>query len=147
MGKGKHSTDTRGEQKGAQQHGEGQYGPKAYEAKRAEIADHSRTHGESGRDAADPNNDGKRHGEAELHERMIANPEFERDGHHRLFENRTQHDEAERGSERTRRDRDVQRHDHDPEKFQGLGPNGGGEAESRRADTTILNAGKGGGQT
>jgi len=143
MGKPKHSNDTRGDQKGAQQHEEGQYGPKALEAKRAEIADHSARR-DAGRAGSDPNA-GPR-GDADLHERLIDNPEFEADGRHRLFENRKQHDEAERGSERNRLDRDVERHDHDPVRFQGHGTNGGGESESRRGDNTIRNAGKGGGQ-
>lgn len=133
MGKPKHSNDRRGEQKGAQQHDEGQYGPKAFEAKFAEISDHSRRDAE--RADADPG--ARAGGEAELHERMIANPEFEADGRHRLFENRKQHDEAERGSERNRRDRDLERHDHDRTRFQGH--------ERERGDVTIRQSGKGGG--
>ena len=42
MGKPKHSNDHRGEMKGAQQHDEGQYGPKAFQAKWAEITDQLR---------------------------------------------------------------------------------------------------------
>ena len=135
MGKPKHSNDSRGDQKGAQQHAEGQFGPKALEAKRAEIADHSRRD-TSGRTERDPG--ASANGEAEAHERMIANPEFEADGRHRLFENRDQHDEAERGSEWTRRDRDIERHDHDPRKFQGH--------EQERGDVTIRQSSKGGGE-
>ena len=135
MGKPKHSNDRRGEQKGAQQHDEGQYGPKAFEAKRAEIADHSGSRGQSERAENDPRAaDGS---DAADHERRIANPEFEADGRHRLFENRKQHDEAERGSERNRRDIDIERHGHDPRSFQGH--------EKERGDVSIRSSGKGGG--
>jgi len=88
MGKGKHSNDTRGDQKGAQQHDEGQYGPKALEAKRAEIADHSGSRGQSERAIADPNRDGKSgEGLTALHEQEKNDPSM-RDGRHRLFEER-----------------------------------------------------------
>ena len=136
MGKPKHSNDKRGEQKGAQQHDEGQYGPKAFEAKFAEISDHSRRDAErTERAESDPG--ARAGGEADLHERKIANPEFESDGRHRLFENRKQHDEAERGSERNRRDIDIERHGHDPRSFQGH--------EKERGDVSIRSSGKGGG--
>ena len=119
MGKPKHSNDPRGEQKGAQQHDEGQYGPKAFEAKRAEITDHSGARKESERAANDPGAGGRKaDGEAALHERIIANPEFNADGRHRLFENRKQHDEAEKNSEKNRRIIDVERHGHDKSQFQ-----------------------------
>ena len=135
MGKPKHSNDPRGEQTGAQQHDEGQYGPKAFEAKRAEIADQSGARRQSERAESDPG--ARAGGEADLHERKIENPEFEADGRHRLFENRKQHDEAERGSERNRRDADIERHGHDKTKFQGH--------ERERGDVTIRSSGKGGG--
>jgi hypothetical protein len=119
MGKPKHSDDPRGEQKGAQQHDEGQYGPKAYEAKWAEITDHSGARKESERAAGDPARGGNKvEGDAELHERIMANPDFNADGGHRLFENRKQHDEAEKNSEKNRRIIDVERHGHDADQFQ-----------------------------
>ena len=118
MGKPKHSDDTRGEQKGAQQHAEGQQGPKAREAFLAGISDHSRNADDTGRDANDPRADGS---DADDHERRIANPGLERDGGHRLLENRTQHDEAEKNSEKNRRTIDRERHNHDREEFQGPG--------------------------
>ena len=131
MGKPKHSDDTRGDIKGAQQHAEGQYGQKALEAKRAEIADHSRHDDAQQRDDHDPRAaDGS---DAEAHEKRIANPGLERDGGHRLFENRTQHDEAEKNSEKNRRDIDMQRHGHDHDEFQGRG---GPHRAPRVAQTT-----------
>lgn len=136
MGKPKHSDDQRGEQKGAQSHDEGQYGPKAYGAKLNEISDHSRSRRVGERELTDPNRDGAGRSEAELHEAKIRDPEFNADGRHRLFENRKQHDEAERGSERNRRDVDLERHGHDAESFQGHGSEEG---------STIRQSGKGGG--
>ena len=112
MGKPKHSNDPRGEQKGAQQHAEGQYGPKAQSAKWAEITDHSAARKESERAEGDPASSGGK-GEAALHERIIANPEFNGDGRHRLFEGRKQHDEAEKNSEKNRLSRDEDRHGHE----------------------------------
>jgi hypothetical protein len=117
MGKPKHSDDTRGQQKGAQQHAEGQHGPKAFEARKAEINDHGRERDAKSQRAA---NDPQLHGrsEADLHERMMENPGLNRDGGHRLVENRLQHDEAEKNSEKNRMVIDAQRHGHDREGFQ-----------------------------
>lgn len=121
MGKPKHSDDSRGEQKGAQTHSEGDHGDKSYSARKAEINNDGRrleTH--SQREANDPNRGGKKgEHEAAQHDRMIANPGYENDGGHRLFENRTQHDEAEQDSEQNRRNRDIERHGHDASQFQG----------------------------
>jgi hypothetical protein len=148
MGKPKHSDDPRGEQKGAQAHGEGQHGPKAYEARKREISDHDQQRGgqagQSERAQHDPRaGDGS---DAELHERKIANPELERDGGHRLFENRTQHDEAEKNSEKNRRDIDMRRHDHDNEQFQGRGGHSGHpEVTPDDARSTVHSTGQGGG--
>jgi hypothetical protein len=150
MGKPKHSDDPRGEQKGAQQHDEGQYGPKALEAKRAEIADHSGARRESERAAEDPRGTGDPRGEAELHERIIANPEFNADGRHRLFENRKQHDEAEKNSEKNRRTIDVERHGHDADDFQIPGGRSSHTADMQArgddADRGALGGGQGGGK-
>ena len=147
MGKPKHSNDPRGEQKGAQTHDEGQYGPKAYQAKWDEITDHSGSRKTSERDQNDPAAGGRKvAGDAELHERIIANPEFNADGGHRLFENRKQHDEAEKNSEKNRRDIDMRRHGHDPAEFQGRG---GHTAHPEGGDTdhsaNIRSTGQGGG--
>ena len=108
MGKPKHSNDRRGEQKGAQQHDEGQHGPKAFEAKWAEITDHS------GHPSATRENDP---GNAARHEREMHDPSM-RDGRHRLVEERKQHDEAERNSEKNRLINDIQVHGHDRGEFQ-----------------------------
>lgn len=144
MGKPKHSDDPRGEQKGAQQHAEGQYGPKAYEAKWAEITDHSGSRKESERAANDPRGGGD--GDAALHERIIANPEFNADGRHRLFENRKQHDEAEKNSEKNRRMIDVERHGHDPDDFQIPGGRSSHAASPHPDDGGAIGGGQGGGK-
>jgi hypothetical protein len=113
MGKPKHSNDPRGEQKGAQEHAEGQHGAKAHQAFLDGISDHSR------RNQPDPNDAALARGDsAEEHERRMANPTANRDGRHRLFENRVQHDEADRAAEHNRRAIDVERHHHDSEQFQ-----------------------------
>jgi hypothetical protein len=146
MGKPKHSDDARGEQKGAQQHDEGQYGPKAYEAKWAEITDHTGARKESERAEGDPAaGGGKVEGEAALHERIIANPELNADGRHRLFESRKQHDEAEKNSEKNRRMIDVERHGHDADDFQIPGGRASHPAEKRGRDRGAIGGGEGGG--
>ncbi|MGZ8458038.1 MAG: hypothetical protein ACXW61_17950 [Gemmatirosa sp.] len=142
MGKPKHSNDTRGDQKGAQEHAEGQQGPKAREAFLAGISDHSRRDAANG-DADDPQARGDNKQE---HERRIDNPAANRDGGHRLFENRTQHDEAEKNSEKNRRDADMRAHGHDSEEFQGPGgftahPQSGDQHHS----ASIRQVGQGGG--
>jgi hypothetical protein len=148
MGKPKHSNDPRGEQKGAQTHAEGQHGAKAYEARKAEINDHGQQRGghpgQSERAQHDPRSaDGS---DAQLHERKIANPELERDGGHRLFENRTQHDHAEKHSEQTRRQIDVQRHGHDADDFQIPGGHTGHPATTPdHAHAKVKSTGEGGG--
>ena len=137
MGKGKHSNDTRGDQKGAQQHDEGQYGPKALEAKRAEIADHSGSRGQSERAIADPNRDGKSgEGLTALHEQEKNDPSM-RDGRHRLFEERKQHDIADRNQDKNRLQDDVEKHGHNRDEYQVIGgrakhPEG---AEDRKGPT------------
>ena len=121
MGKPKHSDDPRGEQKGAQQHAEGQHGPVAYGARKAQISnqrdDASDEHGVGPRAANDPRHASNQDGIADAHERTMHDPST-RDGGHRLVENRLQHDEAEKNSEKNRMTIDVQRHGHDPEGFQ-----------------------------
>lgn len=141
MGKPKHSNDTRGEQKGAQPQDETGHGPKTRAAVKAQINNDGRqVESHSQREANDPNRHGKRaKHDAEQHDRMIANPEFENDGRHRLFENRIQHDDAENDSEDNRRLRDVERHEHDRSHVQGE------TAATHAGDVTIKNAGHGGG--
>ena len=100
-----------GNQKGAQRHAEGQRGEKAQAAFMDEITDHSRREDRgSKRDAHDPNLGGHGEGERELHERLM---ERGGDGRHRLVEDRKQHDEAEKNSEKNRQNIDKERHGHD----------------------------------
>ena len=144
MGKRKHSDDPRGQQKGAQTHAEGQHGPKAYEARKAEInTAGSERDDRPQRAQGDPRASGD---EARMHERMMADPTLNRDGGHRLVENRLQHDEAEKNSEKNRMMIDAERHGHDREDFQIPGgreshPRGGDEGGHR----TMKAGGQGGG--
>ena len=118
MGKPKHSNDTRGEQKGAQQHDEGQYGPKAFQAKWEEITDHSGSRGQSERALSDPNRGGgEGDQQAAIHEQELNDPSM-RDGRHRLFEERKQHDEADRAQVKNHLIADVEVHNHDRSKIQ-----------------------------
>jgi hypothetical protein len=118
MGKPKHSNDRRGEQKGAQQHDEGQYGPKAFEAKFAEISKHDGSRGQSERALSDPNRGGGRGDQqAAGHEQEMRDPSM-RDGRHRLFEERKQHDEADRAQAKNHLIADVEVHNHDRSKIQ-----------------------------
>ena len=117
MGKPKHSNDHRGEMQGAQRHNEGQYGPKAYRAKFAEISDHSARR-VSERALTDPNRGGRRGDEqADIHEAELRDPSM-RDGKHRLFEERKQHDEADRMQAKNRLIADVEVHSHDRSRIQ-----------------------------
>ena len=144
MGKPKHSHDTRGEQQGAQDHAEGDHGDKTHAALKAEInnQDDRVTDSYSQREANDPNRGGKGSDghEAELHDRLIANPGYENDGGHRLFENRIQHDRAEHASEQNRLDQDVERHDHNTAVVQGRDAPGHSNQHA-----TVKNTGEGGG--
>jgi hypothetical protein len=118
MGKPKHSNDSRGEQKGAQQHEEGQYGPKAFEAKFAEISDHSNSRRQSERAVTDPNRGGSQGDmQAALHEQELRDPSM-RDGRHRLSEERKQHDQADRAQAKNHLIADIEVHGHDRSKFQ-----------------------------
>jgi hypothetical protein len=118
MGKPKHSNDRRGEQKGAQQHDEGQYGPKAFEAKFAEISSHGGSRRQSERATTDPNRGGRRGDQqAALHEQELSDPSM-RDGRHRLAEERKQHDEADRAQAKNRLVSDIEVHGHDRSRFQ-----------------------------
>ena len=117
MGKPKHSNDQRGEQKGAQQHDEGQYGPKALGAKLNEIADHSRSRRVGERELTDPNRSGAGRNQEELHEQEMRDPSM-RDGRHRLAEERKQHDEADRAQAKNHLISDVEVHGHERGDFQ-----------------------------
>ncbi|HZF67424.1 MAG TPA: hypothetical protein VEZ47_05275 [Gemmatirosa sp.] len=120
MGKPKHSDDSRGEQKGAQAHAEGQHGPKAYEARKAQISnkhDDASDGAQLGPRAANDPRHQTNQSEAAQHERTMHDPSA-RDGRHELVENRLQHDEAEKNSEKNRLIIDAERHGHDPEGLQ-----------------------------
>lgn len=107
----------RGRQKGAQQHAEGQHGPKAHERIQEELRS-----GESG-EARGAND---------------ARGSHDEEGKHRLFERREQRDEAERHSEKNRLDRDIREHDHNRENFQVRG----GAASSRAMPRNPINPGE-----
>ena len=111
---------TKGNQKGAQTHAEGQHGDKTLEMleqiNNSDEAHAAAAENKSQRASHDPNVAGKRSDEAvEAHERMI---ERGGDGGHRLFEDREQIEEAEVRSEKTRLSRDANRHKHERHDFQ-----------------------------
>jgi hypothetical protein len=86
-----------GEQKGAQGHAEGQHGDKTREAflegRRARLSGREAPEGVSPSDGGEDVN-------------AYGQPV---PGHHRLFEDREQHDEAEKNSESTRASREANR--------------------------------------
>lgn len=95
MGKNR---DNEGIQQGAAGHAPGQHGDKT----RSHIARMSQTSNpEESRSAP-------RYDPAEIRE-------HDKKGRSRLFEDRQQHDDADKNSEKTRLARDVDRHDHGPE--------------------------------
>ena len=94
MGKNK---DNKGIQQGALEHASGQQGEKT-RSRQAEIAQASGDTAEKG-PQYDPS-------EIRKHDDI---------GKDRLFEGRKQHDDAEMASEKTRRSRDIERHDHEPD--------------------------------
>lgn len=108
----RHADGGRGQQKGAQQHGQGMHGPKS----RAHLVDQLESGRGDDRDAGDA---------------RVASDRSPHDepGKHRLFEQREQRDEAERNSEKNRLEKDIQDHDHNRENFQVRGG-----AESSRAE-------------
>ena len=105
-----------GNQKGAQAQAEGQHGDKTRSRLKEQLNDEgARDETHSQRAANDPNRFGKRaEAAAEPHEGDFP----EHDGRHRLFEGREQHDEADKNSEKTRLERDIDRHGHDRDEFQ-----------------------------
>jgi hypothetical protein len=88
-----------GKQKGAQGHAEGQHGDKTREAfiegQRGRL---------SGRDASAEEGESQSDGHEDVNAYGQPVP-----GHHRLFEGREQHDEAEKNSEATRTSREANR--------------------------------------
>jgi hypothetical protein len=92
MGKNK---DNKGRQQGAVNHAPSQHGDKT-RRRQAEIAQS----GNPIRDRAGPGHD---ENEVRAHNTI---------GKDRLFEDREQHDEAEKNSEKTRAARDMERHNH-----------------------------------
>ena len=86
-----------GVQKGPQDHAEGEHGAKT----RSKILE--QLHSRNG--AVDPNKNGLETGKNIAHHNAA----------HRLFEARQQHDEAEKNSEKTRLNREVERRHLDPE--------------------------------
>jgi len=113
---------TQGNQKGAQNHAEGQHGDATLERLREMNNEHTGDEDRASRRAAnDPNRPGAEVDTAKLHERIHEGRE---DGGHRLMESRQQHDEAEKNSEKNRLEIDVERHKHDRDEFQIRG--GGG---------------------
>jgi hypothetical protein len=109
---------TEGNQKGAQVHAEGQHGEQTRQRLKEQINDEGAEQGTSSQRAAnDPNRSGKGSEEAvREHERFMD--EQNRDGRHRLFEERKQHDEADRNSGKNRLVKDVGGHGHEREQFQ-----------------------------
>src|SRR4051794_28995044 len=89
-----------GIQQGALKHAPSQQGEKT-RARQAEIANTpSRVNAAGVSEQRDVAEEVRRHDTA---------------GHDRLFEDRQQHDEAEKNSEKTRRAKDIDRHKHEPE--------------------------------
>jgi hypothetical protein len=87
-----------GVQKGPQDHAEGQHGAKT----RSKILE--QLHSGNGNGAIDPNKNGVQPDKSVAHQNAT----------HRLFEQRQQHDEAEKHSEKTRLNREVERRHLDP---------------------------------
>ncbi|HEY8832652.1 MAG TPA: hypothetical protein VIM21_09070 [Gemmatimonadaceae bacterium] len=87
-----------GVQKGPQDHAEGQHGSKT----RSKILE--QLHSRNGNGAIDPNKPGIQPNK-DLPDHTAA---------HRLFEERQQHDEAEKNSEKTRLNREIERGHLDP---------------------------------
>ncbi|HEU4629212.1 MAG TPA: hypothetical protein VFS08_05680 [Gemmatimonadaceae bacterium] len=94
-------SDSRGKQKGAQAHAEGQHGEKTHERFLEEL----HAAGPEERADVERRDEGRR-------------AEHPPDGGHELFEGRGQHDPAERASQRNRLEQDVERHGHDRSRFE-----------------------------
>lgn len=143
MTSSKHGNDSGGAGATDPQYAEGYRGEKKLDTHPTESEVQAAESASGSRSANDPNRKGAH---AHDHEARIEHPGEERDGGHRLFENRTQHDEGERNSEKGRRDRDLQRHDHDAREFQGHEGHADAPGGASDGDTAnIKNTGKGGG--
>ncbi len=101
-----------GSQKGAQQHAEGVQGPKTRAKKLEQL--------QGGEAQPDGSDEGHPH---------------DASGKSRLFEQRQQHDDAEKNSEKNRLDRDIREHGHNRDNFQVEG----GAASSRAARRDHIN--------
>jgi len=88
-----------GVQKGPQDHAEGQHGAKT----RTKILE--QLHSRNGNGTVDPNKSGPETNKNPAHHNAA----------HRLFEERQQHDEAEKNSEKTRLNREIERRHLDPQ--------------------------------
>lgn len=94
-----------GRQKGPQQHAEGAHGEKTHQRFIEQLHE-------------GPSREEKQPGHAKHRNQDAAH---QAPGKHRLFENRQQHSEPEKNSEKTRLSRDIDRHDHNRENFQVVG--------------------------
>lgn len=101
-----------GRQKGPQRHAEGAHGEKTHRRFIEQLHEGTSREPEEAGEGKHVNQD----------------PQHRTPGKHRLFENRQQHAEPEKNSEKTRLSRDIDRHDHNRENFQVVGG-----AESSRA--------------
>jgi hypothetical protein len=90
-----------GVQKGPQDHAEGQHGAKT----RSKILEQLHSRNENGNGVVDPNKVGLEPTKDLAHHNAA----------HRLFEERQQHDEAEKNSEKTRLNREIERRHLDPQ--------------------------------
>jgi hypothetical protein len=112
-----------GNQKGAQDHAEGQHGEKTL-SRIQDIANDEGQQRETRSQRAENDPGRTEDGEAEQHEKMLDEGG---DGRHRLFEGRKQHDEADKNSEKNRQKKDADRHGHErPEP-----PGKGGSRQSK----------------
>ena len=109
-----------GKQKGPQDHAEGGQGKKT-RSRQQEIL-HS-----GPRNEPDPTHDATGRDLTHGGDLTRGTP----DGDHRLFEDRQQHDEAEKNSEKTRLGRDVNRHGHD-QSATGRDEKGAGKGRQKR---------------
>lgn len=99
---------TGGQQKGAQDHGEGQHGDKTREAIAAAWNHPGIDETAGGANVAHNPPDNETGPQYHPEEKRVHAPPS---GSH-LFSNRTQHDEADLNSEKTRQVKDAEKHDH-----------------------------------
>jgi hypothetical protein len=87
----------KGVQKGAQRHAEGQHGEKTHRALIEQLQSRPPEENENRKD---------------------TRGQHDTPGKHRLFEDREQHDEADKNREKNRLDKDIQDHGHERSNFQ-----------------------------